>query len=142
MKKIIGLLGICLIPWLAGCGLENSDYEIKVNDNLYLSQINPQQVLLVRSDDSIIIDTNNDADVSRSIAALDWNKEYFIAKSDVIDIDKESTKPLYWIYNIKEDKLDGSLSKAAFDKLLAEKGITLTLEKYNKRIKGENKIYE
>ncbi|EUJ43213.1 hypothetical protein [Paenilisteria rocourtiae] len=145
MRKRVALASLMsFILLLGGCGPGASDFRVKVKNDLFLSQINPQQVLLVHGDDSIIIDNSSNTDVSRGISELDWDEEYLVAKSEIVDVDvsdKES-KPLYWVYDIKKDKLDGKLDKTKFEKLLVNKGITLKLETFKQRIKGEKRLYD
>ncbi|KGL44408.1 hypothetical protein BMT55_08430 [Listeria newyorkensis] len=148
IKKWIGSLSILALAGCSGAG----DYEIAVNDKYQIVAINTMEHDFVRKypdgamDNVFTVAVDDTEETIGNIVALDWDEAYLIAKSeDTEEVGARHLKhrnPQYWIFDLEWEKPYGPLDLEAFLKLKAQKGIDLELVPYDKRIKGEELVYD
>ncbi|MBC1459245.1 hypothetical protein [Listeria newyorkensis] len=148
IKKWIGSLSILALAGCSGAG----DYEIAVNDKYQIVAINTMEHDFVRKypdgamDNVFTVAVDDTEETIGNIVALDWDEAYLIAKSeDTEEVGARRLKhqnPQYWIFDLEWEKPYGPLDLEAFLKLKAQKGIDLELVPYDKRIKGEELVYD
>lgn len=148
IKKWIGSLSILALAGCSGAG----DYEIAVNDKYQIVAINTMEHDFVRKypdgamDNVFTVAVDDTEETIGNIVALDWDEAYLIAKSeDTEEVGARRLKhqnPQYWIFDLELEKPYGPLDLEAFLKLKAQKGIDLELVPYDKRIKGEELVYD
>lgn len=136
---------------LAGCS-GAGDYEIAVNVKYQIVAINTMEHDFVRKypdgamDNVFTVAVDDTEETIGNIVALDWDEAYLIAKSeDTEEVGARRLKhqnPQYWIFDLELEKPYGPLDLEAFLKLKAQKGIDLELVPYDKRIKGEELVYD
>lgn len=125
---------------ISGCA-GAADYSVKVNDKYEVSQINPKYHIFGGSDGSIL--TERDSGVNDNIIKMNWNEHFFIAKTEVQEkngvVIKKHKDPLYWIFDLQQEKMYGELDETRFLELIKSKGIEFELVSYDEKVKRVNK---